>query len=151
MGKLPTISLEITNQSRQHSLWMLVKAHRTNKGDWLNVLVYSGFLPNWYTPTQPVSSRLQNYVINFCLIAKQAYISYLITIWNYSICLFYTHLGEANKFPTCCLKSLCILMYPYETASMARHHGDIAICRWYIPYCSQFVIVFLPFNRSFCI
>ena len=80
MGKLPTISLEITNQSRQHSLWMLVKAHRTNKGDWLKVLFYSGFLPNWYTPTQPVSSRLQNYVINFCLIAKQAYISYLITI-----------------------------------------------------------------------
>ena len=24
------------------------------------------------------------------------------------------HLGEANKFPTCCLKSLCILMYVFK-------------------------------------
>ena len=43
MGKLPTISLEITNQSRQHSLWMLVKAHRTNKGDWLKVFILFWF------------------------------------------------------------------------------------------------------------
>ena len=63
-----TISIEITNQSRQHSLWMLVEVHRINMRDWLKVLFYFGFLPYWYTPIQPVSSRLQNYVINFHII-----------------------------------------------------------------------------------
>ena len=58
---------KLLKQPFPHNSNMLVKVHRTNMGDWLKVLFFC-FLPCWYKPTQPVSSRLQNYVINFHII-----------------------------------------------------------------------------------